>query len=46
MAMLDHLNPGDNCESSHPRGNVTDGPEDFYNSDSDEEDNVQATKKA
>lgn len=45
MAIFEYLNPGDNCENIRPRGSVTDVPEDFYNSDSDDEGNVQAAKK-
>jgi len=45
MAIFDYLNPGDNCENIRPRSNVTDVPEDFYNSDSDEDDDVQKAKK-
>ena len=39
------LNPGDNCEIICHRGSGRNVPEHFYNSDSDEEDNVQATKR-
>ena len=45
MAMFDHLNPGDNCENICPGGNMRDVPEDFYDSDSVEEDIVKATMK-
>ena len=45
MAIFEYLNPGDNCSNIRPRGSVTDVPEDFYNSDSDDEENVQASKK-
>jgi len=45
MAIFDYLNPGDNCENICPRSNVTDVPEDFYNSDSDKDDDVQKAKK-
>ena len=45
MAIFDYLNPGDNCENIRPRSNVTDVPEDFYNSDSDEDDDVHKAKK-
>ena len=45
MAIFEHLNPGDNCSNIRPRGSVTDVPEDFYKSDFDDEENVQASKK-
>ncbi|XP_067050019.1 uncharacterized protein [Acropora muricata] len=45
MAIFEYLNPGDNCSNIRPRGSVTDVPEDFYNSDFDDEENVQASKK-
>ena len=45
MAVFEYLNPGDNCSNIRPRGSVRDVPEDFYNSDSDDEENVQASKK-
>ena len=45
MAIFEYLNPGDNCSNIRPRGSVTDVPEEFYNSDSDDEENVQASKK-
>ena len=45
MAIFEYLNPGDNCSNIRPRGTVTDVPEDFYNSDSDDEENVQASKE-
>ena len=45
MAIFEYLNPGDNCANIRPRASVTDVPEDFYNSDSDDEENVQAAKK-
>ena len=45
MAIFEYLNPADNCSNIRPRGSVTDVPEDFYNSDSDDEGNVQAAKK-
>ena len=44
-AIFEYLNPGDNCSNIRLRGSVTDVPEDFYNSDSDDEGNVQAAKK-
>ena len=43
--IAEYLYPGDNCSNIRPRGSVTDVPEDFYNSDSDDEENVQASKK-
>ena len=45
MDIFEYLNPGDFCSNIRPRGSVTDVPEDFYNSDSDDEENVQASKK-
>ena len=45
MAIFEYLNPGDNCANIRPRGSVIDVPEDFYNSDSEDEGNVQAAKK-
>ncbi|CAH3143687.1 unnamed protein product [Pocillopora meandrina] len=45
MAIFEYLNPGDNCANIRPRGIVIDVPEDFYNSDSEDEGNVQAAKK-
>ena len=45
MAIFEYLNPGDDCSNIRPRGSATDVPEDFYNSDSDDEENVQASKK-
>ena len=38
MAIFEFLNPGDNCDNIRCRSSVTDVPENFYNSDSDEED--------
>ena len=45
MAIFEYLNPGDNLVNIRPRGSVIDVPEDFYNSDSEDEGNVQAAKK-
>ena len=45
VAIFEYLNSGDNCENIRLRGSVTDVPEDFYSSDSDDEENVQAVKK-
>ena len=45
MAIFEYFNPGDNCSNIRRRGSVTDVPEDFYNSDSDDEENVQASKR-
>ncbi|XP_044176092.1 uncharacterized protein LOC122959097 [Acropora millepora] len=45
MAIFQFLNPGDDCENVHPRSSVTDVPEDFYDSDSDDEGNFQPTKR-
>lgn len=41
MSIFEYLNPGDSCANIRsPSGSVTDVPEDFYNSDSDDEGNV------
>lgn len=45
MAIFQFLNPGDDCENIRPRSSVTDVPEDFYDSDSDDEGNFQPTKR-
>lgn len=45
MSIFEYLNPRDNCTNIRSRGGVTDVPEDFYNSDSDDERKCSSCKE-
>lgn len=45
MALFNFLNPGEDGENIRPRSTLTDVPEDFYDTDSDDDDNITPAKK-
>ena len=45
MAIFNFLNPGEDGENIRPRSTLTDVPEGFYDTDSDEDENVTPAKK-
>ena len=45
LALFNFLNPGEDGENIRPRSTLKDVPEDFYDADSEEEENVTPAKK-
>lgn len=45
LALFNFLNPGENGENIRPRSTLKDVPEDFYDVDSDDEENISPAKK-
>ena len=45
LALFNFSNPGEDGENIHPRSTLKDVAEDFYDTDSEEEENITPTKK-